>query len=348
MDLSYLRTLVDFHYWSRDRVLTAVAMLDAEQYTRPLGGSFGSVRDTLNHTYGAEVLWLRRWFGESPTAFPADMPATAPELGTAWRDQETALRAFVQGLDEQGMHRIVAYRNLAGVPGESPVWQMLVHVVNHATYHRGQVATLLRQLGATPAVSTDLIGYFRERAGVAAPLEPVQIQPFTTTEASAIASLHAASWRRAYRGILTDTFLGDALEQERRAHWSDKLHASKAGYGWLARVGEWPAGFVFVRPHEDAQWGTLVDNLHVLAAHQGRGIGRLLLHTVADWARHNVPDSGIHLWVFADNRAAREFYARVGGKEVELVDREASDGRLLPEYRVAWDSPASLLAATTV
>lgn len=163
MDITYFRTLFDFHYWARDRMMHAVSALTPEQYTESVGGSFGSVRDTLNHTYGAEVLWLRRWQGESPTGFPKALPQSVEELTEAWRAHEALMRSYLDALGDGDLSRSVVYRNLAGVQGESLMWEMLAHVVNHATYHRGQVTTLLRLLGATPPDSTDLIGYFRVR-----------------------------------------------------------------------------------------------------------------------------------------------------------------------------------------
>ena len=163
MDIAYFRTLFDFHYWARDRMLHAVVALTPDQFAEPVGGSFGSVRETLNHVYGAEVLWLRRWQGESPTGFPSAMPQSIGELHEAWHMQEARMRAYLDSLSNSDLSRTVVYRNLAGMRGESLMWEMLAHVVNHATYHRGQVTTLLRQLGATPPESTDLIGYFRIR-----------------------------------------------------------------------------------------------------------------------------------------------------------------------------------------
>lgn len=174
----------------------------------------------------------------------------------------------------------------------------------------------------------------------------LHFRAITAHDAPAIARLHATSWRTAYRGILTDAYLDDDLESERRSVWTAKLSAPEAGPGWLALVNDGAVGFVYVRPREDAHWGTLVDNLHVLPGHQGLGIGRRLLHTVGGWAATHAPDARVHLWVFADNTPARGFYAHVGGSEVEFVDRAASDGRDLPEYRVAWNSPAALIAGT--
>ncbi len=74
------------------------------------------------------------------------------------------MRTFLAGLGEEGIGRVFDYRSLAGEPGRSFFWQMLQHVVNHCSYHRGQVTTMLRQLGAAPARNVDLITYYREQA----------------------------------------------------------------------------------------------------------------------------------------------------------------------------------------
>jgi uncharacterized damage-inducible protein DinB len=81
----------------------------------------------------------------------------------AWTEHEAKMRAFLESLGEAGLTRVFEYTLLSGQPGASPFWQMLQHVVNHASYHRGQVTTLLRQLGASPAKSMDMIAYYRSK-----------------------------------------------------------------------------------------------------------------------------------------------------------------------------------------
>jgi len=159
-----LQNLVDFNYWARDRVLEAVAGLDAERYTRDLGSSFTSVRDTLVHIYSSEWVWYSRWQGMSPTTRPStdDFP-DVPSLVAAWRSLESQIRAFFHELGEEGMRREIDYRLMNGDPGRSAFWQMLQHVVNHGSYHRGQVTTMLRQMGAPLPKSQDLIAFYRER-----------------------------------------------------------------------------------------------------------------------------------------------------------------------------------------
>jgi uncharacterized damage-inducible protein DinB len=164
MNLQDLRTLLDFHYWARDRVLDAAEALTPEQFTRDLGSSFPSVRDTLVHLYSAEWNWYSRWQGVSPTAMlsPADFPSVAA-VRAPWVDHERKMRAFLEALGEEGIGRVIEYKMLDGRPGATPFWEMLQHVVNHGSYHRGQVTTMLRQLGAKPAQGMDLIRFYRER-----------------------------------------------------------------------------------------------------------------------------------------------------------------------------------------
>jgi uncharacterized damage-inducible protein DinB len=165
MDLPTLRTLVDYHYWARDRLLDGVSVLTPEQFTRDMGGSFRSVRDTCAHIYAAEWAWYSRWQGTSPTALlPPDQFPDVTSLRQQWSEHETLMRTFLESLGEAGIHRVFQYTLINGQPGATVFWPMLQHVVNHASYHRGQVTTLLRQLGAAPPKSMDLIAFYRLRA----------------------------------------------------------------------------------------------------------------------------------------------------------------------------------------
>jgi len=162
MNLHDLRTLLDYHYWARDRLLDAVVPLPADQLTRDLGSSFKSVRDTLAHIYSAEWAWYSRWVGRSPTALmPPDTFADVAAIRAAWTELEGNVRTFVDELGEPGITRVLEFKMINGEPRSAPFWQMVQHVVNHASYHRGQVTTMLRQLGAAPPKSMDLIAFYR-------------------------------------------------------------------------------------------------------------------------------------------------------------------------------------------
>jgi len=167
MNLGDLNTWLDYHYWARDVILEAVEPLSAEQFTRPIESSFKSVRDTVAHMYGAEWLWYNRWIGNLSATMPKyDSWPDVVSIRKAWLDHEIRLRTFVNDGGEAGVDRIYHYKSLAGQPTSSRFWEMLVHVVNHGSYHRGQVTTLLRQLGAQPPRQTDMIAFFRTRAQV--------------------------------------------------------------------------------------------------------------------------------------------------------------------------------------
>jgi uncharacterized damage-inducible protein DinB len=165
MNLQDLQTLLDFHYWARDRALDAAEALTAEQLTRDLGNSFKSVRDTLVHIYAAERAWCSRWQGSSPAALLApDTFADVAALRAGWRELEVEVKGVLDRLGEAGISRVMDYKMLNGDPRQSVFWHMLQHVVNHASYHRGQVTTLIRQLGAQPPQPMDLIAFYRTRA----------------------------------------------------------------------------------------------------------------------------------------------------------------------------------------
>ena len=159
-----LKTLLDYHYWARDRLFAALEPLTSEQYARDRGSSFRSVRDTIVHIYSADWIWYRRWQGESPSALiTSEAFPDLPGLRDAWQALESDVRAHVASLDADGIERVTEYCLLNGQPCASAFWQMLQHVVNHGTYHRGQLTTMLRQLGAAPPKGLDLIAFYRER-----------------------------------------------------------------------------------------------------------------------------------------------------------------------------------------
>jgi uncharacterized damage-inducible protein DinB len=165
MTLQDALTLIDYHYWARDRMLDAVEVLTPAQYTRDLGNSFKSVRDTVVHTYSAEWNWYSRWIGTSPSSMLD--AAQFPDVKTvrnAWLLQEEKVRLLVASLGAaHELDRVLKYRLMNGEDATSIFSHMLQHVVNHASYHRGQVTTMLRQLGAPAPKPQDLIRYYREK-----------------------------------------------------------------------------------------------------------------------------------------------------------------------------------------
>ena len=95
-------------------------------------------------------------------AVSADQFPDVATIRRTWTEHERNVRALLDDLGEDGVARVIPYTLFSGVASASPFWQMLQHVVNHASYHRGQVTTMLRQLGAAPAKSCDMITFYRE------------------------------------------------------------------------------------------------------------------------------------------------------------------------------------------
>jgi len=161
------RQLFDYNHWANNRALDAASQLSDEQFVKPLGSSFPSVRDTLVHICGAEWIWLERFLGNSPSAIPNDAAIqTVAALSEHWNPQADKLLAYVSGLTQADLDRVLEYKTLNFGMYKNPLWQSLQHLANHGTYHRGQVTTMLRQLGAKP-ILTDLMHFYRERSAAA-------------------------------------------------------------------------------------------------------------------------------------------------------------------------------------
>jgi uncharacterized damage-inducible protein DinB len=167
MNRQDILTLFEYTSWANARVLDTAAALSPEEFLRDMRNSFPSVRDTLAHILGAEWIWLCRWQGESPSEglSAAEFPTVA-SLKARFAAVEGEWRVYVEGQPEARLAQPFSYRDLAGNAHSLLLAQSLQHIVNHGTYHRGQITTLLRQLGAKP-VSTDLSRFYLERAASA-------------------------------------------------------------------------------------------------------------------------------------------------------------------------------------
>jgi uncharacterized damage-inducible protein DinB len=165
MTLREIIQLVAFNRWANQHFFEALSQLSAEQYERDLRSSHGGIHGTLAHIIGAERGWLRRWQHQSETA-PAALSQihSLAELRAYWESVCNEMSQFLATLDDRKLQETLPTTTLTGAY-TSPYWQMIQHVVDHSSYHRGQIVTMLRQLGVTPP-STGLIRFYRE-TGVA-------------------------------------------------------------------------------------------------------------------------------------------------------------------------------------
>jgi len=164
MTTDEIRALYDFNAWANARTVDSCGALSKEQVLQNNASSFPSVRDTLAHIYGAEWIWLERWHGRKPVVLPkADEFPDLAALRKQWDVTASQLLHFAHTRTQEQLEAPHQIFTLDGTAYTHPLWQMMQHLVNHGSYHRGQIATFLRQLGHKPQ-ATDLIRYYRERA----------------------------------------------------------------------------------------------------------------------------------------------------------------------------------------
>ena len=166
----HLRTQAAYNRWANRRLYAAAAALPDADYRRPAGAFFGSLHGTLNHLLATDRIWLRRMTGEGDA--PARLDAILFERLDALRDarerEDGRLIGHVAGLSAADLDADIAYANMAGAPQRQPCWEVLAHLFNHQTHHRGQAHAILTRLGVAEPPSLDLVILQREAAGAAA------------------------------------------------------------------------------------------------------------------------------------------------------------------------------------
>lgn len=167
-------------------------------------------------------------------------------------------------------------------------------------------------------------------------------------DATGIASLHARSWRVAYRGMLSDAYLDGPVEAERAQLWHNRFaQPAPNQYVVVAEAAEQIVGFACAYGAEDPTWGTLLENLHVAQEHKRRGIGAGLVAQVASWSAQTHPEASLHLWVLKPNLPAQNFYQVLGAEHIESAVWHPPEGGPVPQIRLVWRQPQSLLARVT-
>ena len=153
--------LYRYNDWANARLLDAAAKLSPEQQSQDLGGSFHSVREVIAHMVVTEWAWLQRWCGVNPAAAPGWAEESVSELAARLKKVEESRSLFLTGLSEAALSTRIDFTYMSGNAGSHEVQDLLIHVVNHATYHRGQLTSMIRQLGNEPP-STDFVVFRAE------------------------------------------------------------------------------------------------------------------------------------------------------------------------------------------
>jgi uncharacterized damage-inducible protein DinB len=168
MNLPDLRDLFAYTEWANALVLNAVADIDDPTLRADRKISHGSILGTLTHMAGAEWIWLERWRGQSHTgpgvwaSWSPDAFADVAALRQTWRALETARGELLAALTDAELQVPRTFKRIDGTEMTLPLVEQMLHVVNHATMHRGQLVGMIRQLGRTPP-STDLMRYYGQR-----------------------------------------------------------------------------------------------------------------------------------------------------------------------------------------
>lgn len=160
----------------------------------------------------------------------------------------------------------------------------------------------------------------------------------TQDDIAAIASLHAESWRNAYRGMLPDRYLDEEVSADRTAFWKERFDAPRPERRLILKATSHDEfeGFVCVLLDAEPEWGARLDNLHVKPVLKGRGIGHKLFEAACTWIAQTAPGESMHLWVVEANHGARRFYDRHGGEVVERATRPVARALSVPELRYRW------------
>ena len=163
MTKNYFIQLADYNIWANNIVNSWFEKITDEQWEQPIVSSFGSIGETAMHIARAETIWLERLKNvSSPVWPPADFKGSKKEILDVWETASQNLKSFIENFDETKMQTNLIFKRINGEAIEQPHYQIFSHVFNHSTYHRGQIVTLLRQVGFTDVSSTDMSGFFRK------------------------------------------------------------------------------------------------------------------------------------------------------------------------------------------
>ena len=164
MTLQEIRNLHAYNSWADNRIFDALAQLPEEQYLQDLKNSHGGIHTTLIHLVGAERVWLERWQGGEISPFLSTLGLkTLAEVKTIWEKVGYDTAKWLSSMTDKKLNETFTMKTQKGDAFTHVYWQAFQHLVNHSSYHRGQIVTMLRQLGAKPP-TTDLILFYRETA----------------------------------------------------------------------------------------------------------------------------------------------------------------------------------------
>jgi uncharacterized damage-inducible protein DinB len=164
MNISYFKDLMSYNIWANDKVIKWLKALSEDQWRRPIVSSFPTIRDTALHILGAEYIWLQRLCNVNETVWiPAVFTGSNAEIIDAWEKASRDLEFFLTTFKLENLWDTVTFKRINGEVKELKNFEIFSHVVNHSSYHRGQLVTMLRQVGFTDVSSLDLMNFYLEK-----------------------------------------------------------------------------------------------------------------------------------------------------------------------------------------
>ena len=164
MTRNYFIELAEYNFWANTIVHSWFEKINDEQWKQPVVSSFDSLEKTSLHILSAERVWLDRLKkSEAPVWLQDSFKGSKKEILNEWEKTSQGLKSFVENFDESGMQINLSFKRLNGEAYDMPHYQVFAHVFNHGSYHRGQIVTMLRQVGFEAVSSTDLLGFFRNK-----------------------------------------------------------------------------------------------------------------------------------------------------------------------------------------
>jgi len=155
--------LCNYNVWANDRICSYIKEAGLSVADEEMSSSFPTIRKTLYHLWDAQEIWYKRLLGESPNTWPSHyFNGTLEEAIAAIHHSSVDFVRFIENLPENGHLASVEFKSIDGTSYFNTVEEIIMHVMNHSTYHRGQLITMLRTAGFTAVGSTDMIRYFRE------------------------------------------------------------------------------------------------------------------------------------------------------------------------------------------
>jgi uncharacterized damage-inducible protein DinB len=163
MTLTEIKFLHAYNSWANNHIFETLAPVPEEKYKRDMKSSHGGLHGTLVHIVGAEKLWLERFAGNAQPMLKSDSVPSLAELRSLWEKTGFDMARWLGAMSDRKLQETFTMKTLKGDTYTHVFWHAFQHMVNHSSYHRGQIITMLRQLDEKP-VTTDLIRFYRETA----------------------------------------------------------------------------------------------------------------------------------------------------------------------------------------